>query len=445
MSIESAARGPSGAYPGSARSSRRRCRPPAPGGRAASREVRTAPSKDSAASSSPDSTSGSTPSRARTPVDEDVGVGGVAGRRGRAEPDRVARRAAAISAAYSSIAANARSSASSASRPVRSTSWPSRTIAHLADRAPSGRSPISSLIVLVPQSMAATVMRHGARDLDARGPDGPPVAEQVEHLVAERVDAAALGQRLAGQHVQALHPVGHPAGGDALDLGHALPDLAGELGARSEVALVRRGVRRGQLGVGGEPVLHLLHQPGALEGADPRRGPRAGQVEGRRERRAVRQPRLGGDHVGVAARAAVPDLVDGARRPAELGRDQRPRPRAVDVGRLTRRSSRRTRRSRRLVAWPASAGCPASSHRVPRVVPPRGGCRGAQDLGGVGRGWPRARAACRPRRARGSRLARHHVAEACAGLRLDVGGVVPALLLALELVDARLALRRSAP
>ena len=63
--------------------------------------------------------------------------------------------------------------------------------------------------------------------------------EQVEHLVAERVHAAALGQRLAGQHVQALHPVGHPAGGDALDLGHVEPELAAA--GAAEVALVRGG------------------------------------------------------------------------------------------------------------------------------------------------------------------------------------------------------------
>ena len=41
---------------------------------------------------------------------------------------------AATSAAYSSMAANARSSASSASSPVVSTPWPSRTIRALADR-----------------------------------------------------------------------------------------------------------------------------------------------------------------------------------------------------------------------------------------------------------------------------------------------------------------------
>ena len=67
---------------------------------------------------------------------------------------------------------------------------------HPRSRGPStsGRSPISSLIVLVPQSIAATAQsRRRPRTRRARL---PPVAEQVEHLVAERVHAAALGQRL---------------------------------------------------------------------------------------------------------------------------------------------------------------------------------------------------------------------------------------------------------
>ena len=60
---------------------------------AASRRLRTAPSKDSAASSSPDSTSGATPSRARTPAAKTVGVRRVAGGRGGAEADPGRRRA----------------------------------------------------------------------------------------------------------------------------------------------------------------------------------------------------------------------------------------------------------------------------------------------------------------------------------------------------------------
>jgi hypothetical protein len=61
---------------------------------------------------------------------------------------------------------------------------------------------------------------------------------------------------------------------------------------------------------------------GGLESPDQRRSSRARQVERRRERRTVLEPRLGGDDVGVAARAPVADAVDGARRPAQLVRDR---------------------------------------------------------------------------------------------------------------------------
>ena len=86
---------------------------------------------------------------------------------------------------------------------------------------------MSSLIELVPQSMAATVVMTSLLRLarNAR-PGRPPLPQQVEHLVAERVDPAALRQRLAGQDVQALDPVGHAAGGDALDLGYVEPGAA---------------------------------------------------------------------------------------------------------------------------------------------------------------------------------------------------------------------------
>jgi hypothetical protein len=119
------------------------------------RRLRTAPSKASAASSSPDSTSGQTPSRACTPAAnsaalEESRVADVAQKRIRDT------RCAATSTAYSSIAANARPSASSASRPVASTPWPSRTIRD-SRTTTSGGAPMSSLIVLVPQSKAATM------------------------------------------------------------------------------------------------------------------------------------------------------------------------------------------------------------------------------------------------------------------------------------------------
>ena len=89
--------------------------------------------------------------------------------------------------------------------------------------------------MLVPQSTAATRV---TLVLDGRArTGGPELAEQVEHLVAERVHTAALREGLTGQHVQALHAGRHPAGGDAGDLRHVADRLA-----EGEVGLVRAGV-----------------------------------------------------------------------------------------------------------------------------------------------------------------------------------------------------------
>ena len=84
---------------------------------------------------------------------------------------------------------------------------------------------------LVPQSMAATRVMPARPSTGRRtGRSAHHVAEPVEHLVAERVHAAALGQRLAGEHVQALHPVGHAAGRDAGDLRHVADRARGRRG-----------------------------------------------------------------------------------------------------------------------------------------------------------------------------------------------------------------------
>ena len=66
---------------------------------------------------------------------------------------------ARISATYSSIAANVRASASGCSSPAASTPWPRRTIRASRTRSAipcSATRPTSSLMVLVPQSIAAT-------------------------------------------------------------------------------------------------------------------------------------------------------------------------------------------------------------------------------------------------------------------------------------------------
>ena len=147
----------------------------------------------------------------------------------------------------------------------------------------------------------------------------PPRLEPIERLVAERIDPTPGGQRVPDQYVQALHPVGHAARADAVDL-LDVPDLL----AAGEVRLVRGPVASGQIGVAAQPVGHLAHQAGRFERADRRGGARAGQVVQRGERRAVGQPRRGFDDVGVAARAAVRNGPDRPGRPAQLRSDGGP-------------------------------------------------------------------------------------------------------------------------
>ena len=155
----------------------------------------------------------------RTPVGED---------RRRCAASRVAdvaqnrtrwrRRGRAISAAYSSIAANVRSSASSASRPVRSTPWPSRTIrnsrtsragrvAQVADQQ------LDRVGAAVDRGDAAHASPDGSR-LDARA-RRPPVAERVEHLVAERVHARPWASDWPASTCRHLTRSGMPPARDA--------------------------------------------------------------------------------------------------------------------------------------------------------------------------------------------------------------------------------------
>ena len=108
----------------------------------------------------------------------------------------------------------------------------------LGRRRPASMSATSSLMVLVPQSTAATRVTAVVPSDGRRTGRRPEVAERVEHLVAERVHAAALGEGLAGEHVQALHAGRHAAGGDAGDLG----DVADRLPV-GEVGLVRAARR----------------------------------------------------------------------------------------------------------------------------------------------------------------------------------------------------------
>ena len=135
-----------------------------------------------------------------------------------------------MTAAYSRQAAKVRSSASGASRPVRSTPWPSRTTASAGPgrrvcRSPGPTSATSRRIEFVPQSMAATRVRApGTRSSGSAcraprpssagthaRPLAPPLRQHRDGLVAERVDPRARGEGVRHQHVQALHPVRHAA------------------------------------------------------------------------------------------------------------------------------------------------------------------------------------------------------------------------------------------
>ena len=361
-------------------------------------------------------------------VGEHLGVGGVAGRRGRAEADPL----------HAVLARSAR----------RTRRWRRRSARSASLVEPAG-------------AVDALAEPHDPRLADR---DLGQVADQQLDRVGAAVDGRDASSCDAGplaHHSPSSSSTSSPSGftprpgasaWPASTCRHLtrsgmppaeMPSISGTSPsgrAEGEVALVGRAVRRGEVGVLGEPVLHLLHQARALERADQRGRAGAGEVEGRRERRAVGQPRLGGDHVGVAARAAVADGVDGPRRPAELRRD----------GRLVGGVDH----------WPVAAPFEPSISSA-AAAPARAGCRPASPTP-TRRRRPRRWVCCATVAGSASsvvrlervavlvehdvrRLAGHHVAEPLAGLLPDVGLVLPARLLALELVDAGLAARRSAP
>src|SRR5699024_7392456 len=142
---------------------------------------------------------------------------------------------------------------------------------------------------------------------------GQHAVDQGQHLVGDRIDPGALGERLPGERMEALHPGGHASGAD-------VPDLLGltELRATGEIALMG-----GTVG-GGEPLLllHALgqfgHQTGRLETRELEREPGQRQVERGGERRAVLEPGGGADHGGAAAAASAGDRDDAAHLAPEL-------------------------------------------------------------------------------------------------------------------------------
>ena len=122
--------------------------------------------------------------------------------------------------------------------------------------------------------------------------------------------------------MQALYPLGHAPG--RLSAGRQRLDargVGGHLPPR-EVVAMRRLVAAPQPVVG-QPRGHLPHQPGRLQLADGRDGPRAGQVVQGGKRAAVGQPRRRLGDVGQPARAPMRHAEQPARHTAKLSGDDR--------------------------------------------------------------------------------------------------------------------------
>ena len=233
---------------------------------------------------------------------------------------------------------------------------------------------MSSLIVLVPQSIAATVSASPASLIGrpTHGPGRPPVAQLVEHLVAERVDPAALRRAPApASTCRHLTRSGMPPA--------EMPSISGTSPswrrARPGSARARR-VRRGQLGVVAEPLLHLLHQRRRPRGCRSATRP-AGRSGRRSSGTACRRAAAARCRPRRAARrgSGAPTAWIAARRAARAGR-----PTAAVVGRDRSRLpvSPASRRRRRSSVAAARAPRPASAGRRPArtdshaVGPPRG-------------------------------------------------------------------------
>ena len=310
---------------GRTRSSRRRCRPPGTGprgDRAPRRDVReaVAPMNDSPASSSPVITSGVVPERRCDHAREVGAVGGVAAwRRRRDHPHPRRRPSSRACAAYSASTTpgaldrlgrepagpvdalaepddlhppeqiGLRGPPAGSRRPAGGSSW-----CRSRSRRPGSRLPR----VGCAQGPAA---HHSPSRSTARSPIGftprprpaRAPASTCRHLTRSGIPPAVIRDR---QHVAERVPGG-------------------------EVGLVRGRYRRGELGVGGQLVLPLAHQPGRLEPARPRpsRAGRSGSTAS--GRRAV---------LAAAARSRP-------RRAGRRGTDARPRRGRAAAGRAAGR------------------------------------------------------------------------------------------------------------
>ena len=324
MSTERAASTPRRCRRARTRSSRRRCRRrgTAAGRRRPPRRSPVAPAKDSSASSSPVTTSGSTPSASRTPATNSSRLARVAGRGGRDDPHPLgaerrgtARRTRRARRSVRSSASGGEPAGAVDALPEPHDLHPASDVGEPRRRRPT--SATSSRIELVPQSIAATrVTRRPPRRLRAHGPAAHQSGSSVERLVAERVHAGPGGERVRDQHVQALDPVGHAAGGDAGDLGHVAELRRARRGsprARPRTARAARGRRRAARS--SRASARLLQRPTARRSAAGRSGSTSvGNGVPSGSRGAVSHD------VGQAARAAVRDRDDARAAAAELAR-----------------------------------------------------------------------------------------------------------------------------
>ena len=276
--------------PGSARSSRRRCPSPAPEPSSAIRTPLSAPAKDSRASSAPVITSGVDAEPVTgSPAKNSSTVAGVPGRRGGDELDPLRRPRRRPGSPRRTARPRRRSGRARRGgtrrwrrRPGRAGRSPSRRSS--SSSPPSGAgSAISSRIELVPQSIAATGAAHRCRPPGTA--DVQNGADQLQGHVADRVHPGTGRQRVTDQRVQALHPVRHPAGADPGDLRHLAEPAPGP----AQVGPVGGGVARPPAP---DPrrsrsVISVI-SPDASSVEHAATARRAGQVEGRRERRTVR-------------------------------------------------------------------------------------------------------------------------------------------------------------
>jgi hypothetical protein len=181
-------------------------------------------------------------------------------------------------------------------------------------------------------------------------------------LRARYVVLTGTGDRRIEARNQALYPFGHSAG----RLGAGRQGLDTRRPRRrlppGQIVVVGRFVAAAQCLVG-EPGGHVPHDARGLQFAHRRDSPRAGQVVQGGERAAVGQPRRRLRDVGEAARAAMGDSEEPARRAAELGGDDRRVPGRDHCVSLTGAGSRRpvpptaTASRTRARAPAAGAGC----------------------------------------------------------------------------------------